>query len=66
MSDADARFEAGESLYVFSDGTNQTVDIASVASSDATSPVGTSGETINLKLIDVNSQQMIADMNVNF
>ncbi|SDG35855.1 flagellin N-terminal-like domain-containing protein [Methanolobus vulcani] len=66
MSTADQQFEAGETLYVFYDGADSQLDTTAVATADAADPIAASGERLNLKLIDVNSQQMIADMDINF
>ena len=63
---ADDRFEAGELLYIYRDGTNQSLDTSVIAMADASGPIAYSGQTINVKIIDVTSQQMIADVDVRF
>lgn len=65
MSTDDSRFEAGEQLYLFY-STSPELDTSTIAGSDAANPVGVSGETITVKIIDVASQQMIADFDVRF
>ncbi|KXS42444.1 MAG: hypothetical protein AWU59_1637 [Methanolobus sp. T82-4] len=59
-------FDAGEVMYVFNDDGNYYLDNYKNTSSSNLTDVVSAGETANLKLIDVSSQQMIADMKVNF
>ena len=56
------RFEAGEVMYIFNDSSEQQLDTSS-----STSGVSyTAGSTVNVKIIDVASQQMISDLDVRF
>ena len=64
--DADERLEAGDVLYIYRDGGVVMLHNSTTAGTDADSPVGSSGQTINVKVIDVTSQQMIADLDVRF
>ncbi|WP_292468989.1 type IV pilin N-terminal domain-containing protein [Methanolobus sp.] len=67
LSVEDAKFDAGDSLYVYyEDATGQVlVDNSNMTQTDNT-PIAVSGETINVKIIDIASQQMIGDMDVRF
>jgi len=58
--DDNIRFEAGENLYI--DATNQMHDNSSNVTAGTYDP----GSTVNVKIIDVASQQMISDLNVRF
>jgi len=74
--DADLEsFEVGESLYIFNNGTstddptyyigtlnNSTID----TTNGATENVAESGDSIDLKIIDVQTQQMLRDATVRF
>ncbi|MDK2912518.1 MAG: archaeal type pilus assembly protein PilA, partial [Methanolobus sp.] len=51
-------FTAGETLYVGADSISNNTSVTTLGAS--------TGDVINLKVIDVQSQQMIADMNVRF
>ncbi|AFV24593.1 hypothetical protein Mpsy_2389 [Methanolobus psychrophilus R15] len=60
-------FVAGSTIYVFNDDGTMTIGLKSDASSATnTSDVGTPSSTVNVKIVDTASQQMIADMNVRF
>jgi FlaG/FlaF family flagellin (archaellin) len=60
-------FDAGEIMYVFMDNTTDTYMLDNYKNTTNTvSDVVSAGETANLKLIDVSSQQLIADMDVRF
>lgn len=61
----DTAFDAGETLYIFNDGGTVTLG-NSTASSGADTNIASSGDTASVKMIDVASQQMIADMSVRF
>ena len=64
-ADTDAqRFEAGEVLYIY----NLTSGDQSINGSTPTLGVTsyTTGSTVNVKIIDVASQQMISDLDVRF
>ncbi len=65
MAPADQQFEAGEVLYLFYSGIPQ-LDTSSFATANVTGPIASSGQIINVKVIDVSSQQMIADLDVRF
>ncbi|MDK2939893.1 MAG: archaeal type pilus assembly protein PilA [Methanolobus sp.] len=66
LANADTNaFDAGETLYICNQtGPDYVLD--TMSNSTANAAIAASGESVNLKLIDVNSQQMIADMNVKF
>ncbi len=59
-TDAVRRFEAGEILYISDNGTEQLSNVSLADSSY------TAGSTVNVKIIDVASQQMISDLDVRF
>ncbi|WP_319508418.1 type IV pilin N-terminal domain-containing protein [uncultured Methanolobus sp.] len=61
----DTAFDAGETLYIFLDGTT-TVIGNSTYTTNANGNIAESGDTASVKIIDVASQQMIADMSVRF
>ena len=58
----DTAFEAGEVLYLYNDTTEFIIDSTPSAASYFV-PAGT---TANVKMVDVASQQMLADMDVRF
>jgi flagellin-like protein len=65
-------FDAGETIYIAVDdagdyfvGDNKTSDDYA-GGADSTRTIGTSGDTVNVKIIDVSSQQLIGDMDVRF
>jgi flagellin-like protein len=62
-----ANFDAGDVMYLYYDGTDDELHVgtSSLVNADD-SDIATSGETINVKIIDVTSQQMIADLSVRF
>jgi flagellin-like protein len=60
----DTAFDAGEIVYI--SNTSGTYYLESSKNATPTTSVGATGETVNVKIIDVASQQMIADMNVRF
>lgn len=69
----DTQFDAGESLYLYNDtsGTDPVYYLASRANTTAVDDgdvddIAASGNTVNVKIVDVGSQQMIADLKVNF
>lgn len=66
MLAADSRFEAGEVLYIFSDAGVIKLDTGTIATANADTAIALSGESINVKIIDVASQQMISDLDVRF
>ena len=59
--DAEQRFEAGEVMYIYNLTSTQYIATASAADVSYTA-----GSTVNVKMIDVASQQMIADLDVRF
>ncbi|MDF1534198.1 MAG: type IV pilin N-terminal domain-containing protein [Methanosarcinaceae archaeon] len=65
---ADTRFEAGEVQYIYA--TNAAATTFNLTNStNLTGVLGNiadSGKTLNVKIIDVASQQMIADLDVRF
>lgn len=71
LSLTDATYEAGESAYIMYNGTSYIVgstanDDAYEGAGDDIVDIATSGETVTVKIIDVASQQMIADLSVRF
>ncbi len=67
--DADAsgeQFEAGETFYLYYVGSDDVQLGTSNLTGGTGTIIGASGETINVKIIDVASQQMIADLDVRF
>nr|WP_321496379.1 type IV pilin N-terminal domain-containing protein [uncultured Methanolobus sp.] len=62
----DTQFDAGEVVYIYNEGGTIKIDETNIADSEADTIIAASGETINVKLIDVSSQQLIADMDVRF
>ena len=66
-TDADGQqFEAGETFYLYYTGTAGTVNLGTSNVINASGIIGSSGQTINVKIIDVTSQQMISDLDVRF
>jgi flagellin-like protein len=63
---ATGEFTAGERLYLVQNDTAYAVGNTSLDADYAGTleAIGTSGDTVNVKIIDVTSQQMIADANV--
>ncbi len=59
-------FSAGDRLYIGANGTDTYTLANTTADADATENVGNSTETVDLTIIDVQSQQMIADLTVRF
>jgi FlaG/FlaF family flagellin (archaellin) len=64
-------FDAGETIYIAVDdagdyfvGDNKTSN--TYVDGGDTMAIGTSGDTVNVKIIDVSSQQLIGDMDVRF
>lgn len=62
------KFEAGESLYIVNNSGAFTIGNATTAATNATAGSGfaSAGETVNIKFIDVPTQQLIADFDVRF
>lgn len=64
LADADTdALDAGESVYIFNASSVTYLD-ASNTSIDG--DIASTGETVEVKIVDVGSQQMIADLKVNF
>ncbi|MDP2218167.1 MAG: hypothetical protein Q8J68_12875 [Methanolobus sp.] len=68
---ADYEFTADSTIYLYNDTSNATLKVglnSHVEAVDAAKleVVAAVTETVNVKIIDVASQQMIADMNVRF
>ncbi|NPE28427.1 type IV pilin N-terminal domain-containing protein [Methanococcoides sp. SA1] len=57
--------EAGEVLYLYNDNGAYFLDIYNASGNDNL-PFVSSGTTANIKMVDVASQQMVADMDVRF
>ncbi|MFA0822575.1 MAG: type IV pilin [Methanomethylovorans sp.] len=72
LGEDDTQFDAGEALYIFNydsayfmtTKTNVTATNTTIEPVDA--DLATTGTTSNVKIVDVGSQQMIADLKVNF
>jgi archaeal flagellin N-terminal-like domain len=62
--EAEQRFVAGENLYISNLSSAYYVDLT--GNSTNTDDVGTTGNTVNVKFVDVASGQMIGDMDVRF
>ncbi|WP_292468904.1 type IV pilin [Methanolobus sp.] len=66
----DYEFTAGSTIYVFNETTDGftlgVMDNVTTAGAAAIDPATSAGETINVKVVDTASQQMIADMDVRF
>ena len=58
------RFEAGEVMYLYNDGAG--ANVTETKPTTASDVIATSGDIVNVKVIDVASQQMIADLDVRF
>jgi flagellin-like protein len=73
LSETQAAFDAGETAYIIKDDGEYTVGTSANAGNATMYPdvstavaLATTGDTVNVKIIDVTSQQLIADMNVRF
>lgn len=62
---ADTEFSAGEKLYIYYVSA-PLLDEYGIVDSASNGDIAVSGETINVKLVDVTSQQLIADLDVRF
>ncbi|MBP1908215.1 type IV pilin [Methanolobus bombayensis] len=61
-----ANFDAGDVMYIYADTAGDLyLDTSNLTNGDG-GAVAVSGETINVKIIDVTSQQLISDMDVRF
>lgn len=65
FTEVDQKFIAGDSVYLYFAGGNVCVGNSSLSNADSID-IAQNGEIINVKVLDVDSQQMIADMKVNF
>ncbi|WP_321430034.1 type IV pilin N-terminal domain-containing protein [uncultured Methanolobus sp.] len=61
-----AGFDAGETRYIYYDNSSDTVYLGNSSVTNIDADIATSGETVNVKIIDVASQQMIGNMDVRF
>lgn len=59
-------FETGETLYLYINSSTIWLGTYTNATTDADGNVVETGETANVKFIDVNSQQLVADFDVRF
>ncbi|OPY16329.1 MAG: hypothetical protein A4E23_01780 [Methanomethylovorans sp. PtaU1.Bin073] len=65
LANADTEaFDAGEFVYLFNVSGVYYID--TLNTTDTKDPLATSGDSVNVKIVDVSSQQMIADLQVNF
>ena len=64
----DTAYDAGETVYIINttNADEFIIDATNTNTSITGDDIGTTGETASLKIIDVASQQMIADMTVRF
>lgn len=67
----ESQFDAGESLYIYNynDGTyylSSKTNVTETNNNEVDTNIATTGATKNVKIVDVGSQQMIADLKVNF
>ncbi|WP_406656603.1 type IV pilin N-terminal domain-containing protein [Methanolobus sp. ZRKC2] len=64
----DERFTAGERLYIGKKGAGNDFYVANITNDNTnfTSAIGSTGDIVEVNIIDVSSQQMIADMDVRF
>ncbi|TQD23837.1 type IV pilin [Methanolobus vulcani] len=63
-SDDDKRFVAGENVYISNQTSGFYLDLT--PNGTAVHDIGATGETVNVKFVDVGSGQLIADMDVRF
>jgi FlaG/FlaF family flagellin (archaellin) len=63
-----AAFDAGETVYIINTTTVNEflLDVTNTNATLTGDDVGTTGDTVSVKIIDVSSQQMIADMDIRF
>ncbi|WP_321419139.1 type IV pilin N-terminal domain-containing protein [uncultured Methanomethylovorans sp.] len=73
LAESETQYDAGEALYLYNtsaDGyfltTKANVTDGALAAANAEENLASTGTTSNVKIIDVGSQQMIADLKVNF
>ncbi len=64
-TDAEKRFVAGENVYVNNHSSAYYLSLTPNTTATATN-MGATGDTVNVKFVDVSSGQMIADMDVRF
>lgn len=63
LADADTdALDAGEFVYFFNDSTTVYLDASNTS---VGAPIADTGDSVNIKVVDVASQQMIADLTVN-
>jgi len=62
----DSQFDAGEALYIYNDTDVYYLGPERVVAGNVSGNIGATGATSNVKIVDVGSQQMIADLKVNF
>jgi len=67
LTTPEQKFDAGETMYLWSEsGTLVIGNSTTLADGDATIDIGDSGDIVNVKVVDVGSQQMIADLKVTY
>jgi flagellin-like protein len=62
----DYEYSAGNTIYAYNDSTDVVIGDKTNATANAGIDLATAGSTVNVKIIDTASQQMIADMDVRF
>lgn len=74
LTSGESQFDAGESLYIYiyNDGTDDLyymsskTNVTETTNDEVNADIVATGTTSNVKIVDVGSQQMIADLTVNF
>ncbi|AEH61270.1 Protein of unknown function DUF1628 [Methanosalsum zhilinae DSM 4017] len=59
-------FSAGSTLYIFNETGDYKIGIYENVTDATTSNIATSGETLGLRIVDVQSQQLIFNRNIRF
>lgn len=65
VTESDRKFATGDSLYLYIAGGEVCIGNSSLTNADHID-IAQSGETVDINIFDVNSQQMIADISARF
>ncbi|WP_340818326.1 type IV pilin N-terminal domain-containing protein [Methanolobus sp. WCC4] len=65
VTESDRKFTTGDSLYLYIAGGDVCIGNSTLPNADHTD-IAQSGETVDIRVLDVNSQQMIADISARF
>lgn len=65
VTESDRKFTTGDSLYLYIAGGNACIGNSTLPNADHTD-IAQSGDTVDINILDVNSQQMIADISARF